>query len=245
MTGPIASVAKNAGRVPYVVPMKFFGATPMIVVGLPFTVSILPIHPRVRAEVRLPEPVREHDRRSSSRFVIGSRNQTAERRPNLQGGKVAARYEESASRERVSSIAYIRANVPMAGDGAERGQLRVLQVAKHRVAQDVVARAGLTARCTSILRARSAEVHQSVGTGYGELLPHHAIEDRVDRRVGADAETEGECRDRSDERGATERPKGEPEVAHEWSHQERVRSHCDRPTSLPWAGLFGFDRRGA
>src|SRR4029078_1201407 len=75
-------------------------------------------------------------------------------------------------------------------------------------------RAGLPARLAAILGTRRAQVHEPIGARNRKVLTAHPIEDRVDRRDGADPETERESGDDGHERCAGERSECEPEVSH-------------------------------
>src|SRR5690242_2653870 len=102
----------------------------------------------------------------------------------------------------------------MSNEPTQRREVRFLQVAEHRVAQDVVAGTSLATRRASVLRSRRAEIDEAIRAGDGKLLLHHPIEDRVDRRVGADPEPERQDGHEGDERGAGEGTEGEFEISH-------------------------------
>lgn len=78
----------------------------------------------------------------------------------------------------------------MRGDATE-GCLLTLQIAEHRIAEHLLAVAGLVAAVASRLGARRAEVHQHVWIGDRQRTQQHLVEDGVDGGIGTDFE--GQC----------------------------------------------------
>ena len=92
--------------------------------------------------------------------------------------------------------------------------LRLLEIAKHRVAEHLVAVARLVARVRAVLDARRREIDEALGLGDRQRPKQHLVEQREDGRVRADAECEREHRDDRDEGRLEERAEGESEVVH-------------------------------
>src|SRR5262249_42878678 len=147
-------------------------------------------------------------------IVVDRRQESTEQRTDLKNREIAPGYEIAGARKGPALVRDVRAELEMARNGGERRKLCLLQGAGHRGAEGVRAGTRLAARLASAFRPRGTEVHQAVGAGDSKVLSQHPIEDRIDRRVGADAEAERERGDGGHERRAREGPKGKLEVTH-------------------------------
>src|SRR5678809_197573 len=82
--------------------------------------------------------------------------------------------------------AQIDAEQEMTGDSTERG-VRFLEVPEHRVAEHLVAVAGVVARVAAELRTGRLEVDEPARVGDRQRLEQELMEQRIDRRVRPDA----------------------------------------------------------
>src|SRR6185295_26306 len=109
----------------------------------------------VRVERELPLPVRvaqDHDVRFPGREIVLRTEEPADRRLQTEGGKIAAGHEQAVPVLRLAAGREVGAERDMRGDSLER-RLRALQVAKHGVAEDLLAVADLAARVGPGLRS--------------------------------------------------------------------------------------------
>ncbi len=68
------------------------------------------------------------------------------------------------------------------------GPSKPLEIAEHRIAENLVARADVAARRAALLAARRQEIHELVRRRHAQLAQQHLLVDREDRRVDAEAE---------------------------------------------------------
>jgi hypothetical protein len=166
-------------------------------------------------ETRPPVVVADHrDEVSANGLVVFRRQQSAERGVQAEHRKVAARHEQAVARKRRALVAKAGAEVPVGGDAGERG-LHALEIAEHRVAENLVAAAGLAAGIGPRLRPRRAEVHQLVRARDRKRPQKHLVEERENRRIGADPEGQREDRDRGHERRFEQGAQGQANVGHD------------------------------
>src|SRR5262249_21402896 len=98
-------------------------------------------------------------------------------------------------------------------DAGERPVLR-LEVAEHPVAEDAVAVPGEPALMRPRAHGVAAEVHELLRPRHRERREEHLVEERKDRRIGADAERERQYGNDRDERRLEERPESQLEIPH-------------------------------
>ncbi len=125
--------------------------------------------------------------RFTDRPVVFRSDEAAQRRRQLEHREIAARHQHSRSAERLSLIGEVRAEDPMRGHAGE-GRLHALEVAKHRVAEDLVAVARLIARVRAGLGTGRREVDQPIRLGHRQRLEEDLVETGKDRGVRADTE---------------------------------------------------------
>src|SRR5579872_6979215 len=101
----------------------------------------------------------------------------------------------------------------MAGHAREEPGLR-LEVAEHAVAEHHVAVAGLSALMRPWTWRIAAEVDEPLRVAHWERREEQLVEQRVDRRIGADPERQRQDGDDRYERRFEERSNGELDVAH-------------------------------
>ena len=115
------------------------------------------------------------------------------------------------------------------------------EVAEHRVAEDIVAVAGLIARVRAGLGTGRREVHQLVGSGTVSDSRSIWLKQREDRRIGADAERQRHDRDDRDKRGLEERPEGELRVDHGLGPDKKKTRSTIIVAESRRAGARGYD----
>ena len=123
---------------------------------------------------------------------------------------VRAAWNTALDRE-VAALELERAGLPVRRDAGEH-RLLLLEIPEHRVAEHVPAVARVVAGRRSRLHARRRQVHQPVRLRDRQAAQQHGVEKREDRRVGPYAERQRNNGDRGDERGAEQRPEGQPDV---------------------------------
>ncbi len=124
----------------------------------------------------------------ADRLIIVRRQQPPECCVNPQHREVRTRYEHAVTIHRgLSDHRDVHAEQEMPGDSTEGG-VRLLEIAEHRIAEHLVTVARLIARVGAVLGARCRQVHQALGLGNGQRPKQDLVEQRVDRRVRADAE---------------------------------------------------------
>ncbi len=171
-------------------------------------------HVRVGPEVVLPVLVGEHDHRMlPDVLVVGDAEQTPQRRLHAQDREVGPRDEHPRRVQRVALEGQVGAEQPVRRDAGER-QVRLLQVAEHRVAEDLVAVARLVARLGAGLRPRRPQVDEPIGILHRQLLEQDLVEQREDGGVRPDPERERQHGHGGDERRLGERARGELQVGH-------------------------------
>ena len=126
-------------------------------------------HRRARAERVLPEGVAQHRHvvavLAARGLVVSPREQAAERRLNAEHREIRSRYQDPVAVDRrLPGQGEVDAERHVASDPAERRlRRRFLEVAEHRVVEDLEAVTGHAAVVEHHLRARSGGVDQSVG----------------------------------------------------------------------------------
>jgi hypothetical protein len=169
----------------------------------------------IESEPRLPIVVAQDDdvRFADDAIVLGP-EQAAKRGADAEHREVAARDEHALAVEGLlAPVGEVRVEDAVRGDAAER-HVGVLQVAEHRIAEHLVAAAGVAARVAPRLGPRRGQVDQPIGRLHRQRAQQHLVEQRVDGRVGADPECQGQDGDGGDERRARQCPKCELQVAH-------------------------------
>ena len=157
------------GRDPSVVPSNPSGVMPTIVIGCPLTTSVSPTtaglpSKRCRQYAWLSTTTLDWPGALSS---FASINRPAER-GQTQHAEVAARDEHAVALRGLAAVGQVGVEEAVGGNTSE-DRLLLLEIAKHQVAEDAVAAAGVVARLRSRLRPGTGEVHQRlrVGTGSG------------------------------------------------------------------------------
>jgi len=128
---------------------------------------------------------------SAGRLVVVGREQapTAGEGP---GPEEAARDHDAVRRLGLAVVGEIGAEPTVRGDAGEAG-LQALEVAEHRVAEHLLAVAGLLARRGAGLGPGRAQVHQLAGRRHRQGPQQHLVEQREDGRIGAN--TQGQRQD--------------------------------------------------
>ena len=170
---------------------------------------------RVEAEALLPVVVAEHgDARLADDAVVALAEHAAEGRLNAQQREVTPRDEHARTRQRLPLVGQIRAEDPVGGNPGEH-RLHLLEIAEHRVAEDLVALARLVARVASGLGPRRREVHQLVGRLDRQRPQQHLVEQREDGGRRPDPERQRDDGDHGDKGCPEQRAEGEFQVTHE------------------------------
>jgi hypothetical protein len=113
------------------------------------------------------------------------------------------------------------------GDAGE-DRLGACEVAEQRVAERLVAVADPVALRGAAARTGRAQVHQPLGLVNGERAEDQCVEQRVGRRVGADAERDAGHGDRHEAGGPTERAQRHAQVLPDGA-QQLAQSHAILP----------------
>jgi hypothetical protein len=108
----------------------------------------------------------------------------------------------------------VRPEEDVGGDVREHG-VRLLQIAEHQVAEDMLAVAGLVARVGSRFGTRGREIHELLRGRHRERPQQHLVEQREDRGVCADAQRERQDRHGGDKRCLEQPPDGQLQVGHD------------------------------
>ena len=150
----------------------------------------------ITAELALPKGMTQHgDVVAADRLVVVRRQQAAERRAHAEDREVRARDENAPSVDRsLSCHRDVHAEQEMGGDPAER-RVRALQVAEHRIAEHFLAVPRHVAGGLAVVRSRRGELDEPVGMRHRQRLEEHLVEERIDRRIRADAERQREDSD--------------------------------------------------
>ena len=186
---------------------------------------------RIAAEPVRPERVAEdHDVVRAQHAIVGRREQSTERWLDPERGEVRPRDHQSASSGGLVIDRETRPEHPVGREPREHRR-RALEVAEHRVAEHDLAAACLRAALHTGLGAGCAEVDQLLRFGDRERTEQDLVEEREDRRVGADAESQREDRDRG----------------HEWRLQQHARRelqilHHSAGKRGPRVGRRGYQR---
>ena len=109
----------------------------------------------------------------------------------------------------------------MRGEAGEAG-LRPFEVAKHRVAEDLVAAARLAARLRAGLRPGRRQVHQLFGVRHRQRPQQHLVEQRENRRIRANSERQRQDRDQGDERRLEQGAERQLEIGHTRAFDENT-----------------------
>ena len=149
---------------------------------------------------------------AGSAVVVG-REEPPDRGLECQHREVLARDQDAPARLGLPAERDVGAKGAVRGN-ARKARLHALQIPKHRVAEGLLAIAGLVAGCRPRLGSRRPEVYEGVGLGHGERAQEDLVEQREDRRVRAEPESERHHRDQAHERGSREGPKRQPKIAH-------------------------------
>ena len=131
----MVSGTKTRGRSIVDVPWKPSGATPTIVIGAPFTVSVLLTTAGSRPNCSGPEVVGQNDHIMPGRnAIVVEREEAAKRRRQCQRREIAAGHEDAVRVDGLAAIREIGREVPLCPDAVEDG-LFTLEVAEQRVAE--------------------------------------------------------------------------------------------------------------
>ena len=200
---------------PSVVPSKPSGATPMIVSFVPLTLICLLMTERIGAELGGPVGVAQHrDVAAADGEIVIDIEQTAERRLDTENRKVRARDVHALGVDgRLAGHRDVDAEAAMRGETGKR-RVGLFEVAEHRIAQHLVAVAGLIARVRAGLRPGRSEIDEARRVGDRQRPAKHLIEEREDRRVRANAECERQHGDDRHEWRLEQRPERELEILH-------------------------------
>ena len=145
---------------------------------------------RAPAHVALPVGVTQHDDLGPvHRAIVARSQQAAERRPQTEHGKVAARHEQALALRGLVAITQIDGEVAVRGDAGE-DRLEALQVPEHGIAEHRRAFTHAAAGRRSGPRPGRHEIHQPARLGNRQGLEEQLVEQGEHRRVGADAERE-------------------------------------------------------
>src|SRR4029450_11503839 len=187
---------------------------------------------RAGGEAVPPKRIAQHDDgRLARRTIIARANETAERGLQAEDRKVAARDEQRFTVQRLATKRQVGADHPMRGYSGKYG-LSLLEIAEHRNTEDAIAITRLAARVRSWLWPWSSEVDEARRFWNRKRPKQQLVEQREDRRRGADTERERQNCDEADEGGLDQRANGEPDVAHE---PQRLRVNAiERARRLPW-----------
>jgi hypothetical protein len=148
------------------------------------------------------------------RLVIRRGEQASGGRCQAQHGKVGPGHQESRPIDRSLALGrQVRAEVAVSRDAGE-DRLGLFQVAKHRVAPHLGAVARLAAGLGTGIGPRRGQVHQLGGVRRRQGAKEELVEERKDRGVGSDAESQRPDRDSRDERRAEQRPERQLEIGH-------------------------------
>ena len=166
---------------------------------------------RVPVETRPPIVVAQHDdRRLAGGPVVGRANQPAKSGLHAEHPEVASRDERPFPAHRLAAVGEVGAEPDVRGQTGKR-RLLPFEVAEHRVAEDLVAPAGLAARLRPRLRAGRRQVDQPRRFLDRQRPQEELLEEREDRGIGPDAQGEGGNGDGGDERCAEERAHRAPQ----------------------------------
>ena len=158
---------KTCGLAPSVVPSKPSGATPTMVRCWPLTIERVADHVWIAVETGRPVGVAEHDDRRFPRLlIVPGRSSRPIAGCHAEDGEVAAGDEYALAVQRLVVERQVRAEQDVRGDVGEHLMV-LLQVAEHRVAEDVVAVPGLVAGLRAGLRPRRRRFTSSCGAGTG------------------------------------------------------------------------------
>src|SRR5437867_5614453 len=124
-------------------------------------------------------------------------------------------HEHPSAIQRLTMVGQVRTERSVGGDAREY-RLPALEIAEHRIAEDELAAPRLTARLRARLRPGRGEIDEPLRLPHWKRPEKQLIEQREDRRVGADPERQRHDRDDGDERCLEQRAKSELQVGH-WS----------------------------
>jgi hypothetical protein len=154
----------------------------------------------IAAKPRCPVPVAQHSHEVIADVPIVVRaEQPAERRLDAEHRKIRARYERALAVHRLAAIGEVGAEAHVRRDAGEH-RLQAFEIAKHRVAEDHLARTSLRARCRAGLRSGSRQVDQLARPDHGQSPQQRLFEQRKHRRVGPYAKRQRYHGDDADER---------------------------------------------
>ena len=146
-------------------------------------------------------------------LVVVDREQSANRRIQPQGAEVRSRDEQPLPCRRFIANRDIGTKVLVRRDSREHC-LRAFEIAKHRVAEDLLAITGLRALRRAGLRPRRAQIHEARWLGYREWAQQHLIKERVDRSICTDTESERDDGNRGHQRGLEQHADSKFHVTH-------------------------------
>jgi hypothetical protein len=178
-------------------------------------------HERVGVEVAAPVVVRQHrHRRFADDIVIGWANQTAQRRSETEHREVTARDERGKSAGGLVPGSEVDVDDAVSGNAGET-RLHACQILKHRVAEHLVAVAGLVALVEARLWSGRTEVDQITRRVDGQRAHEHLLEHREDRSVGANAEGKGQDCDDREAWSSCDKTHAQPEIAVQFAARAR------------------------
>ena len=165
-------------------------------------------------ELRLPEVVTQDNHgMAADRLVDLRAEQSAGGRPQSQRREVRARDLRAPDRDGPVSIGDVGEEAPVRRERGEDGLL-ALEVTEHRVAEHVVASAGVVVATRPWLRSRAIEVDEPLGLDDGQRAQEELAVEGEDRRVGPNAQGERHDRHAGDERRLGQHAEPESDVGH-------------------------------
>ena len=175
----------------------------------------VPDHVRRSLELGLPEVVTQDHHGMAAERLVGLRaEQAAGGRPQAQGREVRARDLRPADADTPVPVRHVGQEALVRRERGEDG-LPALEVAEHRIAEHVVASAGVVAAAGPRLRSRALEVDQAFGLGDRQGAQEELAVQREDRRVGPDAERQRHDGHARDERSLEEHAQRQSDVGHD------------------------------
>jgi len=148
-------------------------------------------HVQLSAELVAPIAVAQHRHgASAARPVVFGRNHAADERFDAKHGEIAARYHHGRPAHGLLSEGQVGAEIPEARHSGYA--LRwLLQLAEHRVTENVIAVAGIVVGTAAALEVvRRFQQDELLGMPHRKIREYHLVQQREDRRIGPDTQSQ-------------------------------------------------------
>ena len=172
----------------------------------------IPDHVAARSEPPLPEVVAEHNQRvSPGGAIVLFGEEPPDRGLDSEHAEVAPRDLHPRRAVGLAAVGKVGAEGTMRREAGEHALL-ALEVAEHRVAEDILGTARVVAGVRAGLGPRCAQIDQRRGLRNGQRTKQHLVEHREDGGVRSNAEGERHDRDARDQRRVEEGAKRETDL---------------------------------